>query len=99
MAFPLTPVSLIIGTSDGILLKVDKAKRMRYLLKNQLSREKPGEKPLVIEDENVLFCALKVYINFKENCLKLFGMVYSKTCDIIFSTDTYHLDSLKSMER
>lgn len=59
MAFPLTPVSLIIGTSDGILLKVDKAKRMRYLLKNQLSREKPGEKPLVIEDENVLFCALK----------------------------------------
>ena len=59
MAFPLTPVSLIIGTSDGILLKVDKAKRMHYLLKNQLSREKPGEKPLVIEDENVLFCALK----------------------------------------
>ena len=59
MAFPLTPVSLIIGTSDGILLKVDKAKRMCYLLKNQLSREKPGEKPLVIEDENVLFCALK----------------------------------------
>ena len=59
MAFPLTPVRLIIGTSDGILLKVDKAKRMRYLLKNQLSREKPGEKPLVIEDENVLFCALK----------------------------------------
>ena len=59
MAFPLTPVPLIIGKSDGILLKVDKAKRMRYLLKNQLSREKPGEKPLVIEDENVLFCALK----------------------------------------
>ena len=59
MAFPLTPVRLIIGTSDGILLKVDKAKRMCYLLKNQLSREKPGEKPLVIEDENVLFCALK----------------------------------------
>ena len=37
--------------------------------------------------------------SFKEICLKLFAMVSSKTCDMIFSTDMYHTDSFKSMER
>ena len=74
---------------------------MRYLLKNQLSSEKPDENlTLVIEHRNALFYALKdIPRNFKEICLKLFGMVFSKTCDMIFSTDMYYSDSVKSMER
>ena len=84
-----------------MLLKRDKAKVMRCLLKNQLSPEKPDENfTLVIEDENGLFYALKdVPRNFKKICLKLFRMVSSKTCYVIFGTDMYHPDSVKSMER
>ena len=68
---------------------------MHYLLKNQLSPEKPDENfTLVIEDGNALFYALKnIPRNFKEICLKLFGKVSSKTCDMILSTDMYHPDS------
>ena len=43
MSFPLTPVPLSIGTRDGMLLKTGKAKGMLYLLKNQLSPEKPDK--------------------------------------------------------
>ena len=74
---------------------------MRYLLKNQLSPEKPDENfTFVIEDGNALFYALKdIPRNFKEICLKLFGIVSSKTCDMIFSTDMCYPDSAKSMKR
>ena len=84
-----------------MLLKRDKAKGMRCLLKNQLSPEKPDENfTSVIEDGNGLFYALKdIPRNFKEIYLKLFRMVSSKTCYMIFGTDMYHLDSVKSMER
>ena len=102
ISFPLTPVPLSIGTSNGMLLKTDKAKGMRYLLKNQLSSpEKPDENfTVVIEDGNSLFYALKdIPQNFKEICLKVFGMMSSKTCDMIFSTDMYYPESVKSMER
>ena len=99
MSFPLTPVPLSIGTSNGMLLKTDRG--MRYLLENQLSPKKLDENlTLVIEDGNALFYALKdIHCNFKEIYLKLFGVVSSKTCDMIFSTDMYHPDSVKPMER
>ena len=35
MSFPLTPVLTGTGTSDRMFLKTDKAKRMRYLLRNK----------------------------------------------------------------
>ena len=84
-----------------MLLKTDKAKGMCYLLKNQLPPEKPDENfTLVIEDGSALFYAFKdIPCNFKEICLKLFGVVSSKTCDMIFSTDMYHSDSVKYAER
>ena len=68
MSFPLNPVLLSIGTSDGMLLKTDNAKGMRSLPKNQLSPEKPDKNfTLVIEYGNTLFYALKdIPRNFKE---------------------------------
>ena len=68
MPFPLTPVLLSIGTSDGMLLKTDNVKGMRYLLTNQLSPEKPDKNfTLVIEYGKALFYALKdIPRNFKE---------------------------------
>ena len=69
--------------------KRGKAKGMRYLLKNQLSPEKPDKNfASVIEDGNGLFYVLKdIPHNFKEICFKLFTMVTSKTCCMIFGTD------------
>ena len=69
-SFPLTPVPLSTATSDRMLLKTDKAKGMHYLLKNQLSPEKPDENfTLVIEDGNTLFYALKdIPRKFKAIC-------------------------------
>ena len=63
--------------------------------------EQPDENfTLVIEDGNALFYTLKdMPRNFNEICLKLSGVVSSKTCDMIFSTDMYHPDSVKSMEK
>ena len=92
MSFPLTPEPLSIRTSNGMLLKTDKAKGMRYLLENQLSPEKPGENiTLVKEDGNTFFLALNnISRNFKEIYLQLIGMVSSKSCDMNFSTDMYH---------
>ena len=100
MSFPLTPVPVSIGTNNGMLFKIIKVKGMRYLLKNQLSPEKHNKNfMLVIEDGNTLFYSLKdMPRNFKEICLKLFGMVSSKTFDMIFSTDIYHPDSVKFIE-
>ena len=55
---------------------------------------------LVIEDGSTLFYGLNdIPRNFKEICLKLFGMVSSITFDMIFSTDMCHLGSENSMER
>ena len=101
MSFSLTPVPLSIGKSDGMLLKTNEAKGMHYLLRSQSSPEKPDENfTLVTEDGKALIYALKdISLNFKEIYLKLFAMVSSKTCYMIFSTDIYHPDSAKSMER
>lgn len=77
MSFPLTPVSPSIGTSDGILVKTDHAKEMRYQFKNQLSPEKTNQNfTLVIGDGNTLFHTLKdIPCSFKEISLKLFGPI------------------------
>ena len=59
MSFSLNPVPLNIGTRDGMVLKTDEAKGMRYLLKIQSSPETPDENfTLVIEDGNALFYAI-----------------------------------------
>ena len=39
MSFPLTPVPLSIGTSDGMLLKKNKAKGMPYLSYSSVFKE------------------------------------------------------------
>ena len=53
----------------------------------------------MIEDGNVAFYYLKdLPPNFRDICARLFDMVVRKS-DIIFSTDMYLENSIKSMER
>ena len=59
----------------------------------------PDDKTLVLEDGNVAFYYLKdLSPNFRDICARLFDMVVRKS-DIIFSTDMYLENSIKSMER
>jgi hypothetical protein len=59
----------------------------------------PDDKTLVIENGNAAFYYLKdLPPNFRDICARLFDMVVRKS-DIIFSTDMYLENSIKSMER
>ena len=59
----------------------------------------PDDKTLVIEDGNAAVYYLKdLSPNFRDICARLFDMVVRKS-DIIFSTDMYLENSIKSMER
>ena len=100
LAYPLTPVPYSIATSDGFLNKTDKSKGYHFLTKDvEDVPPPPDDKTLVIEDGNVAFCYLKdLPPNFRDICARLFDMVVRKS-DIIFSTDMYLENSIKSMER
>jgi hypothetical protein len=59
----------------------------------------PDDKTLVIEDGNAAFYYLKdLPPNIRDICARLFDMVVRKS-DIIFSTNMYLENSIKSMER
>ena len=100
VSYPLTPVPCSLGTSDGMLLKTEKAKGMNHLTDGHHPPHIPSaETTLVVEDGNALFHCLKdLPKNFKGICEKILDMVSSKS-QVIFSTDMYKENSIKSMER
>lgn len=100
MTYPLTPVPYSLATADGYFIKTDKAKGFQFLIRD-LENDilPPYEKTLTIEDGNALFHYMReLPDNFKGICLKLFDMKVRGT-DVIFSTDTYQPNSVKSVER
>ena len=101
MKYPLTPVPFSIGTADGGFAKTDKSKGLKYLLDDTDTMTVPPQDKtvLLIEDGNALFHSIKeIPANFKQISEKLFNMTSQKV-DVIFSTDMYKEDSVKSMER
>ena len=103
MQYPLTPLSFSIGTADGCLAKSDKSKGMKYLINGIYLANPPAQEkgPLIVEDGNALFHTMKEVLgNFKHIHVseKLFNMIPQKV-DVIFSTDMYKENSIKSMER
>ena len=89
MAYPLTPVPYSLATADGYLTKTDKARRFHYLTKNVENAALPD-----------LATCLTVEIpgNFHQICKKVFEVMV-KSSDVVFSTDQYFPDSVKSVER
>ena len=101
MQYPLTTVPFSIGTADGCLSKTDKSKGLKYLIEGAdvANPPVPNADVLVIEDGNALFHSMKeIPGSFKLISQKLFNMMPKKV-DVIFSTDMYKADSVKSMER
>lgn len=100
MKYPLTPVPYSLGTSDGFFAKTDKSKGVHYLLKDLENSQIPVDsRTLQIEDGNAIFYCLKqIPSNFKEIGIMVFNALPSKS-DLIFSTEMYNTNSVKSSER
>ena len=101
VSYPLTPIVYSIGTLDGFLAKTNKSKGFQWLTSNTENAKYPksNERTIVIEDGNAIFhCMSNVPSTFLEIAERIFDMASS--CDnIIFSTDMYKRNSVKTMER
>ena len=100
MKFQLTPVPYCLGTSDGFLNKTNKAAGFNFLVKDLENECYPDpQQTLTIIDGNALFhCITDLPNTFHGVCEKVFSALPSDG-DIVFSTDSYHDKSVKSMER
>ena len=97
----LTPVPFNIGAADGCFAKTDKSMGLKYLLgqSDSVNAALQDIAVLLIEDGNALFHSIKeIPGNFRYISEKLFNMTSQKV-DVIFSTDMYKENSVKSMER
>ena len=99
MAYPLTPVPASIGTADGFLYKTNKASLLHYIAQDCPKDLPYPEDALHIEDGNAMIYTLSnLPPTFGEVSLQILDRMISKH-DFIFSTDSYHMYSVKGMER
>ena len=100
MKYPLTPVPYSLATADGFFNKTDKSKGFHYLMKGVDNAPLPSlDTTLIIEDGNAVFHYLtEVPGNFKQISHKILDRL-PKNADVLFSTDMYYPDSIKSVER
>ena len=101
VSYPLTPVIYSIGTVDGFLAKTNKSKGFQWLTKSIVNATFPlsPEETIVIEDGNAIFhCLTDIPGTFAEISEKTFDMM-SNCKNVIFSTDMYKANSVKTMER
>ena len=101
MKYPLMPVPSSIGTPNGYLLKTDKSKGFTYLTKELDNLTMPSDaKTLNVEDGNAIFyCMKEVPATFKQICEKIYDVSIVGKSDLLFSTDMYKENSIKSVER
>ena len=100
MTYQLTPVPYCLGTIDGFLGKTNKAKGFDYLTKDIQDCLLPNQNEnLLIMDGNSIYHMMKeIPDTFKGASEKVFKMIPG-SCDIVFSTDMYTKNSIKTMER
>lgn len=101
LRYPLMPVPSSIGTPDGHLLKTDKSKGFRTLVKDTIDAVIPPDQDTMnIEDGNAIFHSMKeVPKTYKQICQNILSISTSGKSSVIFSTDCYLPDSIKSLER
>ena len=99
MSFSHTPVPHTLHTADGFFNKTNKASVLHYLLEDDVDEVTYPKDALYIQDGNALFHALtSLPPTFREICLRLLDQMVAKK-NFVFSTDSYHTDSIKSQER
>ena len=99
VCYSLFPVPPSLGTSDGFLAKTRKAKMANLILKDYTDPVTYPDNALHIDDGNATMHMLRdVPATFGEIIMKIFDQMVAKK-NFIFSTDSYHPDSIKAQER
>ena len=100
MKFPLLPVPPSLGTQDGFFSKTNKAAILHYPLEDLSSDDLPyPQDALFIQDGMALFHTLtNLPPTCGEICLQVLDQMAVKK-NFIFSTDSYHENSIKAQER
>ena len=100
MSYCLMPVPPSLGTPDGFFSKTTKANMLHYLLEDVTPEDLLYPKDaLVIQDGMALFHTLSNHSpTFGEICLQVLDQMVPKR-HFLFSTDSYHPQSIKAQER
>ena len=99
MRYSLTPVPPSLGTADGFFNKTNKAALLNFFTDNNQEDISYPKCALHIQDSNALFHVLtNIAPTFGEICLQVLDQMVAKK-NFIFSTDSYHADSIKAQER
>ena len=99
MRYSLTTVSPSLGTADGFFNKNNKAALLHIFTDDNQEDISYPKCALHIQDGNALFHVLtNTAPTFGEICLQVLDQMVAKK-DFIFSTDSYHADSIKADER
>ena len=99
MRYSLTPVPPSYGTADGFFNKNNKAALLHFFTDDNQEDISYPKCALHIQDGNALFHVLtNIAPTFGEICLQVLDQMVAKK-DFIFSTDSYHADSIKAQER
>ena len=99
MRYSLTPVPHSLATSDGFFNKTNKAAMLHFLMEDASEDVPYPKEALYIQDGNALFHALmNLPPTFGEICLQVLDQMVAKK-NFVFSTDSYHSDSIKPQER
>ena len=99
MSFPLTIIPYSIGLPGHFMVKTDKSKLFHKICGSTGDAAIPSASETVdIIDGNATFhCLQDIPSNFRQICSKVFSTIPKG--DVIFSTDSYMENSIKSMER
>ena len=94
-----TPVLDSIGASGSLLAKTDKSKVFHHLVEDvDDSTPPPSDETVIVKDGNaVSYDMRELPENFREMSLNIFNAA-SSWSDVIFRTDVYNTDSVKSRE-
>lgn len=99
MTFSLMPVPPSLGTPDGFFSKTNKATMLRYLLEDFTTDLAYPKEALFIQDGMALLHTLtNLPPTFGEICLQVLDQMVAKK-HFLFSTDSYHPQSIKAQER
>ena len=99
LSYSLFSVPHCLCTPDGFFPKTNKTSMLRFLMEDYNAEVKYPKDSMFIQDKNALFHTLANFPpTFRGISLQILDLMVSKK-GFIFSTDSYYLDSIKTLER
>ena len=99
LTYALASVPHYLGTPDGSFAKTNRVSMLHFLMKDNVKEVKYTTKRMFIQDANTLFHSLIGSApTFGSVSLQMLSQMAQKQ-NFIFSTNSYHQDSIKGQER